>query len=206
MSITFYTAPWSSASPVQLALAELGVPHEAISLNLQAKEQKKAEFLKLNPNGKVPTLVVDGTPMFEALAIMQWLGDRYGVEKGLWPEPSSKDRLTALSWSTWAYVTMGSHLYRLVLTSSERADPALHSAKHAEQAKNELSALLRILDERLSAQPYLLGAKYSLADLIVVNVVNFGKTVGMPVDGHANVQAWVARCFERPAYKQLYSP
>jgi len=76
MSIVFYSAPMSSASPVESALAELGVPHEKVSFDLSATRHKQPAFLKLNPNGKVPTLVVDGTPMFEALAIMQWLGDR----------------------------------------------------------------------------------------------------------------------------------
>jgi len=89
MSITFYAAPQSSASPVSCALRELGVPHERVNLNLAAGDQRKPEYLALNPNGKVPLLVVDGTPLFEALAILQWLGDTYGVDKGLWPAAGS---------------------------------------------------------------------------------------------------------------------
>src|SRR3954469_24977510 len=101
MSMVFYAAPQSSSSPVACALQELGVPHERVNLNLAAGEQRKPEYLALNPNGKVPLLVVDGTPMFEALAILQWLGDRYGVEKKLWPAADSPARLEALSWTTW---------------------------------------------------------------------------------------------------------
>ncbi|MFZ4380662.1 MAG: glutathione S-transferase family protein, partial [Sandarakinorhabdus sp.] len=47
--------------------------------------QHAPDYLALNPNGKVPTLTVDGAPMFEALAIQLWLGHTYGVERGLWP-------------------------------------------------------------------------------------------------------------------------
>src|SRR5512140_3523039 len=107
MSIVFYSAPMSSATPVARALAELEIPHRVVRLNLQALEQKKPEFLALNPNGKVPTLVVDDTPMFEAVAIIQWLGDRFGVQKGLWPAADSSARMTAMAWCTWAYVSYG---------------------------------------------------------------------------------------------------
>ena len=101
MSLTFYFAPQSSASPVACALAELDVEHERVRLDLKAKDQKKPGFLALNPNGKVPTLVVDGTPMFEALAIMLFLGERFGVERGLWPAAKDPARLAALSWCAW---------------------------------------------------------------------------------------------------------
>src|SRR5688572_26992227 len=107
MSITFYAAPQSSASPVTCALVELGVPHERVNVNLKAGDTRKPEYLALNPNGKVPLLVVDGTPLFEALAILQWLGDRYGVEKKLWPAQDEPARLEALSWTTWGYVSYG---------------------------------------------------------------------------------------------------
>jgi len=85
MSLTLYAAPMSSATPVVCALAELDIPCEIVMLDLKAGDQKKPDYLALNPNGVVPTLVVDGTPLFEAIAIVQWLGDRYGVERGLWP-------------------------------------------------------------------------------------------------------------------------
>ena len=69
MSIVFYWSPFSSASPIACALAELQVPQERVKVDLKAGEQRRPEFLALNPNGKVPTLTVDGAPLFEALAI-----------------------------------------------------------------------------------------------------------------------------------------
>src|SRR5262245_56056124 len=121
MSLVFYTAPMSSATPVAVALAELGVPHEQVTLEIvKQQDTRKAEFLEINPNGKVPTLVGDGTPMFEALAIMCWLGDRYGAERGLWPAADAPERLTALSWATWSYVTLVSTLQRYFILSGER--------------------------------------------------------------------------------------
>ena len=104
MSIVLYTAPFSSASPVVSALVELGVPFERVTLEFAAGEQRRPEFLKLNPNGKVPTLVVDGTPMFEALAILLWLGETYGVKAGLWPARRSDDEPRKMS-RRWFWMT-----------------------------------------------------------------------------------------------------
>ena len=83
MSITFYYNPMSSAARIHLSLDELGIPYEKVLIDLQAKDQKRPEFLALNPNGKVPTIVIDGQPMFESIAIQIYLGERFGVERGL---------------------------------------------------------------------------------------------------------------------------
>ena len=117
MSIVFYWHPQSSASPIACALAELQVPHERVKVDIRAGEQRRPEFLALNPNGKVPTLTVDGAPMFEALAIHLWLGENWGVKQGLWPVAGTPERLAALSWCAWAYVTYGAVLSRLFLTT-----------------------------------------------------------------------------------------
>lgn len=203
MSITFYCAPWSSASPVARALAELAVPHEQVTFNLAAGDQKKPEFLALNPNGKVPTLVVDGTPMFEGLAILIWLGDRYGVEKGLWPSASAPARLQALSWCAWSYVTYASWLKALAIAAHEPGSPELRNPAQAALAKQELGALLDILEARLSRQKYMLGAEFSLVDLVVASVVGYGTFVGAEVDGHPHVKAWLAGTQSRPSFNVL---
>jgi glutathione S-transferase len=202
MSIVFYEAPMSSASPVACALRELDVPHERVRLDLAAGDQRKPEFLKLNPNGKVPTLVVDGTPMFEALAIMMWLGERFGMAARLWPAADDPARLEAMSWSTWAYVTFGSVLYRVVLATSVDTLKNTAHAEHAQKdAQKDAQSLLGILDGHLASRPYLLGQSFSLADLIVGSVIAYGTYVGIPVDAHAHVQDWLARCQARPAWR-----
>jgi glutathione S-transferase len=201
MSITFYTAPWSSASPVASALAELNVPHERVTFDFAEGKHTKPDFLALNPNGKVPTLVYEGTPMFEALAILIWLGDRYGVASGLWPKADAKERLTALSWCTWAYVTYGTLLVRLQFAEHERTPAELHSPANAAAARKGLVQLLDILEARLSAQPHMLGKDYSLVDLVVGSVINYGVYAGSAVDGHPHVKAWLERFTARPAFK-----
>jgi glutathione S-transferase len=201
MNIVFYGAPMSSATPVASTLRELEVPHERVVLDLKAQDQKKPAFLALNPNGKVPTLVVDGTPMFEALAIMQWLGDRFGVARKLWPAPDAPSRLTALSWTTWAYVTYAATLQQLNLAQSPRVPAELHSERLAKHAQGELSSLLSLLDAQLGKGAYLLGAEYSLADLIVASTIQYGIFCGAAIDAYPHLNKWAARCQERPAMR-----
>ena len=107
MSIKFFYTPQSSADRVHGTLHALGVPYEEVRVNLRAGEQRTPEFLAINPNGKVPTLILDGTPMFESVAIQIALGERYGVEKGLWPALGSPEHLTALTWLAWGQVALG---------------------------------------------------------------------------------------------------
>jgi GST-like protein len=205
MSITLFHAKMSSAGPVAMALRELEVPHEKINVDLAAGEQRKPELLALNPNGKVPTLVVDGTPMFEALAINQWLGDRYGVAKGMWPAADSPARLEALSWTTWAYVTYGAAIQRLNAASSPRVPAEQHNAAAAAAARKELSDLLGVLEGRLAKRPYVLGETFTLADLIVASVVTYSTYCGVSVDAHPQVKAWLGRFAARPSFNEEWA-
>jgi GST-like protein len=204
MSLKLYAAPMSSATPVVCALAELDVACEIVMLDLEAGDQKKPDYLALNPNGVVPTLVVDGTPLFEAIAIMQWLGERYGVERGLWPAAESPDRLTALSWTTWAYVTYGALINVLNFAQSPMVEPALHHPPLATEAVQRLDALLARLETRLAERSNLLGDDYSLADLILACVVTYSTYCGVSVDGHARVKDWLERFYARPAYRKAW--
>ncbi len=197
MSIVLYWHPMSSATPVACALAELDLPHERVKIDIRAGEQHRPDFLALNPNGKVPTLTVGGAPMFEALAIQLWLGETYGVERGLWPAVGTPERLQALSWCAWAYVSYGAVLTRL--HRATMADEALRSSAHADAARAELNALLALLDARLERQPWMLGNAYSLVDLLVGTVMGYSAYVGAPVANHAHVQRWLGLVQARPA-------
>lgn len=196
MSIVFYWHPMSSATPVACALAELAVPHERVKVDIKAGEQRRPAFLALNPNGKVPTLAVDGAPMFEALAIQLWLGERYGVERGLWPAAGTPERLLAMSWCAWSYVSYGAAVMRLYLaTQGEDA----RGGAEAERVLRDVDALLEVLDGHLSRQPWVLGAAYSLADLVVGSVIGYSAYLGARVASHPHVQDWLGRVQARPA-------
>lgn len=195
MSLVLYWHPMSSATPIACALAELGVPHERVKVDIRTGEQRRPAFLALNPNGKVPTLTVDGAPMFEALAMELWLGERYGVERGLWPAAGTPAQLQAFSWCTWAYVTYGAQLVRL----QAARDMGTPDDAHGRSGHQGMDQLLALLDARLAKQPWMLGEAYSLVDLSVGSVIGYSAYIGAPVDRHPHVLAWLARVQARPA-------
>lgn len=205
MTMVFYFAPFSSATPVASALRELDVAHEAVQLDLKRGDQHTPEHLARNPNGRVPTLVVDGVPMFETLAIMHFLGERYGVAQGMWPAAESTERRTALSWTTWAYVDFGTAVRILNLATSEHAPKELHSEALAAYAHKELDRLLGALDGHLGKQGHILGERYSLADLVVASVVLYARICGAHVDAFAHVKEWVDAIAARPAVRAAWS-
>lgn len=196
MSLVFYWHPMSSATPIACALAELAVPHERVGIDIRAGEQRTADYLAINPNGKVPCLVVDGTPLFEGLAIHLWLGEHFGVAKGLWPHDGTPARLEAMSWCTWAYVTYGAVIGRVWLATT---DDGLRSADHAAAGIRAANGLLDLLEARLSQQSWMLGDAYSLVDLVVGQVVGYGTYLGAAVDAHPAVAAWLQQVQARPA-------
>lgn len=204
-SITLYAAPMCSATPVVHAFDELQIPHEQVMLDLQAGEQRTADFLTLNPNGRVPTLVVEGTPMFEALAIMQWLGERYGVERNLWPAAGTPERLEAMSWSTWMYVSFTAVTQRLVFSATDRVDPSLHHEGQAELARDELQRLLAMVDARLASREFLVGDHFTLADLMVASGITYAAFIGVSTEHHAHLEKWLAAFQERPAFKKAWA-
>jgi len=198
MSITYYYAPMSTAVRTTWAIEEMGVPCERKRLDIQKKETKSEAFLKLNPNGCVPLLVVDGLPIFESTAILLYLGETYGVEKGLYPAPGLK-RAETLRWVVWANAGFFSPMNRWVANTASYIPAEQHNAKSAEAAKKELTAAVQVLDDALAGKSYLVDDKFSLADLAASSYFGWLKYMGYDTSPFKNVSAWVERCLGRPA-------
>lgn len=200
MSITLYFAPHSSASPVRWALTELGLEHEAVELDLKAGDQKKPEVVTLNPMGQVPTLVVNGQAMFESSACTIFLGDTYGTEQGLWPAIGSPEHMIALTWVSWAAVTLGTALRQVIWNDPETAPEGFPSDAQRNAARQRLDELMAILDGHQSDRDYLTGGSFTLADCYVGAVVAWGTQVaGFDRDNAPHIAEWLKRCMARDA-------
>jgi glutathione S-transferase len=206
--IKFFYSPRSSATRVQVALEELGVPYEKVRIHLDKGDQKKPEFLAVNPNGKVPALVDGDVKVFESVAILAYLGERYGVDKGMWPKAGTPEAGEALSWTVWSSTEFSVPLFEVVMhgTDFQWAHPKEHRSAHAaEQGRKRWNECIQILDKRLEGRDFLLGKSYTLADCAVGHVVTIGPMfAGLPVDSK-NVAAWVARITARPAFAKVMS-
>jgi len=205
MAITVYYSPMSSAVRVVWTLEELGIPFEKVKLDLRAGDQKKPEFLKINPNGKVPALVDGDAKIFENLGIMLHLGERYGVEKGLWPAAGTRERAEAYAWSSWALAEVLVPARELAVHDAESRFPSAlpkeqRATQVAEQARATWNQNMGILEAHLAGRPYVLSDAFTFADLAIAANVGFGHLmVGLPLD--KNTAAWFARCTaERPAF------
>ena len=199
MSIVFYYAPMSSAVTVHWALEELGVPYEAVRLDLAAQETRRPEFLAINPNGKVPALVHDGTPLFESVAILIHLGESFGVERGLFPGPGL-ERAKAIQWLVWCNVSLGEALARFQRNVSERIPAEQRNAKAGELGRADVEAHLDILEAALRQSPFLAGGRFSLADLHLAGIVAYLGMLGFDVKRRPAIAAWSTACTSRPHY------
>jgi glutathione S-transferase len=202
MSLTFYYAPMSTASLTEIVLEELGIPCEKVKLDLQKGDTKKPEFLKLNPNGKVPLLVHDGTPIWESAAIAIYLGETFGTDKKLWPAAGPK-RGEAMKWVVWTNVTFGDAVGRYTRNTMDWYPAEQHNAKAAEAAMKDIASCLRILDESLEGKQFLVGPDYTLADAHLNSFTDWLRHMKIDFAPFARVNAWAKRCSSRPAYTRL---
>ncbi|RYE93974.1 MAG: glutathione S-transferase family protein [Myxococcales bacterium] len=200
MSLVFYYAPMSTAEITRAVLAELGVPHEVVTVDLKAGGARTPEFLQLNPNGKVPVVVHDGEPVFESVAITIYLGETFGVVKGLFPAPG-KERAKALKWLVWAHVSVGSSLAHLMLSTSPLVPAEQHNAKAGEAARAQVERLLGVLDQALTGVDYLVGNRYSLVDTHLASFVGYVQMVGVDLTRFTAIGAWLGRCQQRPSQR-----
>lgn len=204
MSLSFYYAPMTSATRIHWALEELGVPYEKIKLDLASGDQRKPEYLALNPNGKVPLIVDDGTPIFESVAILIHLGETYGVEKGLYPAQAEKAaRAQTLKWIAWGSITLMDGVTRILRNTSDRFPADEKNAKAAESAKKDVAACLEILDRELAGKEYLVGSSFTLADLSITAFGPFMMRLGVDLNPYKNVNAWIGRSMQRPALARV---
>lgn len=198
MSIVFYYAPMSSASPTHWILEELGVPYEKVKVDFTSEYIKSPEFLKLNPNGKVPTLVHDGVAIFESVAIAIHLGETFGVERKLFPPPGL-ERAEAIKWLVWCNVSLGEALARHQRNTSDRIPAEQRNAEAGKVAKADVEKHLAILEQALSGKSYLLGSEFSLVDAHVASWAMYLGFCGFDLKQYPTLHAWSERCMARPA-------
>lgn len=169
MTYVLYGDNGSGSGPVEMALAEIGAPVEVRSVSFASSAQLTAEYRRINPMGRIPTLILpDGTVVTESLAILLTLVDRH-PEAGLLPAPPDPARAKALRWMTLAAAEGYPHVTRADFPERFSADPA-HAAAIRERAREMYRDLWRLVEAEagLAGTPdaaFLLGARFSVADI-----------------------------------------
>jgi glutathione S-transferase len=199
--IKLYGIPMSRALRSLWALEEIGVEYEHVPVNFLT-DAKKPEYLKINPNGRIPALVDGGLTLFESMAINLYLAKKY--DGGLQPK-SLEDEARAVQWSFWGMSEIEPHLlkvlmHRVLLPQDQR------SASEAEAGVTALQAPLRVLEGALASRSHLLGESFTIADLNVASVLSWASLVGLDLSSFPRVKAWFGACLSRPAFARARHP
>jgi glutathione S-transferase len=103
---TLYYSPGTASMAVHLALLEIGAPHRLAKVDFESDEQHSPEYLRINPRGQVPALVIDGKPYFESAALLMILAERH-PEARLAPPPGSALRADWYQWIAFLANSLG---------------------------------------------------------------------------------------------------
>ncbi|SHK31845.1 glutathione S-transferase [Bradyrhizobium lablabi] len=177
--LTLYFAPGSSSMAVHIALHEIGVPFEAKRMSFKGNDMSSPDYLALNPEGKVPTLLVDGRPLTEVAAILYYLAKRF-PESALLPRDDIEADAQALSWMSFAAST-------------------LHPARR--RGLDHAREVWGIADRRLGSGWAL--QDYSIADIHLFRLYwRFANSLKPAPEIFPNLTAHYARMMARPAVQK----
>jgi glutathione S-transferase len=197
--IKLYGAPRTSASRCYWCLEEIGLKYEAVSIDLRHEENKSPEFLKLNPNGKVPVLVDGDLTLWESMAINFYLGDQYKQDL---IGSLVKDRAYIRQWSYWTVAELQPSIID-ILIQMKFVPEAKRDIKLIEDAKNSTLPKIKILDDALSKNNFLVANRFTLADLNAYSVVDIAKNLGIELTSFKNLMKWSEKISNRPSYQKL---
>jgi glutathione S-transferase len=199
---TLYGSPGSASFVVHWLLIELGVPHEYRKLDTAAGEHKRAEYLALNPNGLVPTLVIGGHPVYEAAALVLHLADAH-PDANLAPALGSIRRAQYYQWVLHLANTL-QPAFRIWFYADEAAGPAnAEAAKEA--ARGKIEAAWQRIDTHLGQHgPYLLGDDPSAADFHLAMLMRWSRNMPRPASDWPHLAALIVRMKQRPSFRTLY--
>ena len=192
--IELYTAATPNGHKISIALEELGMPYEVHALSFDRQEQKAPEFLRINPNGRIPAIVDDGFAVFESGAILLYLAEKTGQ---LLPS-DPKGRSLAIQWLMFQMGGVGpmqgqaNVFFRYF---PEKLQGAIDRYQH------ETRRLYEVLDRRLGEAEYLAG-DYGIADIATYPWVRIHDWAGVAIDGLEHLQRWMDAIAVRPAVQR----
>ena len=193
--LAIYGVPVSRAARTYWCAEELGLAYDSVPIHFSDGSAKTADYLAINPNGRIPAIDDGGFRLWESMAINCYLAKKHG--KGLWPETLEGEALV-LQWSFWVMTELEKPalavlLHRRFLPEAQR-DPAA-----AAEGERQAQGPLEVLDRALAPAGYLIGAAFSIADLNVAAVLSWLVAARLDLAAFPNVARWLRTCLARPA-------
>lgn len=196
---TLHYAPGAASFCVHWLLRELGIPFTLRKVDLSAGEQRRPDYLALNPAGVVPTLVMDdGEVLVESGAILWALAERF-PDGGFLPPPGTAARARTMEWLL-QMVNVLQPAFRIWYYPQEGAGAEASSGAKA-QAEARIGGFFDRLDARLaSGGPYLLGDRMTVADLMLAMLCRWSRNLPKPATAYPALDGFVGRMRARPAF------
>jgi glutathione S-transferase len=192
-NLVFYHAPNTRSTGTRILLEELGAAYELRALNMKAGEQRRPEYLAVNPLGKVPAIVHDGALVTEQGAVYIYLADLF-PEAGITPAVGDPRRGPYLRW----LVYYGSSFEPAIVDRSMKREPAPPSTC----PYGTFESMLDTLASALRKGPYLLGDRFTAADVLWGTALRW--TTGFKlVPELPEITSYVARVNDRPAFVRV---
>lgn len=191
--IKLYRAAVSGHSHrVELLMSLLGLPFEAIDVNLAAKEQKSDAFLKMNPFGQIPVIQDGDVTLADSNAILVYLARKYGGPRW-WPQdPEHTARV-----QSWLSVAAGPLAFG---PAAARAIVLFGRPFDAEEVKDRAQGLFKVMEQVLQRQAFLVGEQPSLADLANYAYVARAPEGGVALTPYPGIRSWLARIEALPGF------
>jgi glutathione S-transferase len=197
-----YHSPGTASMAVHLALLEIGVPYELREVDLERGAQRSPEYLKLNPNGVVPTMLVDGEPYYECAALLLLLADRH-LDARLAPWPGEADRALYLQWMVHFANTLQT-AFRQWFYPSDFGSPDREADVKA-SAQGRIEAAWDRLDAHLGRRgPFIVGERFGIVDIYATMLMRWSRKMPKPSTQWPAVAALGAKVKARPSWKRLY--
>ena len=191
--IDLYYFPSPNGLKIAIMLEECGLPYRVVPVDIGSGEQFRPEYLALNPNNKIPTIVdrQSGTSVFESGAILIYLAEKSNL---LLPK-TSDERIEVLSWLFWQAGGLGpmagqAHHFRAFATENVPYG--------VERYTNEVNRLYGVMDRRLRDVEYL-GGNYSIADIACWPWIVSHERQGQDLEHFKEVKRWFDAIRKRPA-------
>ncbi len=199
--IHLYTASTMNGWKPVIFLEEAEVPYDLTHIQFSKKEQKSEWYMKLNPNGRIPTIVDHGNNgfvVFESGAILWYLAEKY---QRFLPQDSDT-RSQALQWLMFQMSGIGPMMGQAMYFQRIASPQGHHDDYAIERYVGESRRLLEVLNKQLIGKPYILGADYSIVDMAMYPYVRSYYWAKVSVEGLESLQAWMDRLDDRPAIQR----